>query len=272
MSSNRDRGGRRLQFTLRAALVATLLIALAFGWYSSMRSAEERIARLSKRLLGAEARLTLSQAHAQIRDEDGPKDGRPSNRSFSFAKLDGAKLRDATIAVRGNAFQRARFNDCDLQDATLEADGAAFSGAQFDNGNLANVKLTGGGSSFQVASFAGADLSGATLTADGASFQAASFAGADLSGAVLTCNGASFQGASLEGAKLIGARVVSTVPSFGGVHIDGVQFQGADLSMIDRSSLESCYFETPPNYDEKTRFPDGFDPVGQQWARVMSKD
>jgi len=237
-----------------------------------MRSAEERIARLSKRLQGAEDRLRLSEAHAQIRPEAGPKDDRPSNGFVSFAKLDRAKLRDATISVKGNAFQRARFNDCDLQDATLEADGAAFSGAQFDNANLANVKLTGGGCSFQVASFAGADLSGATLTASLASFQVASFAGADLSGAVIRCNGCSFQGASLEGAKLIGARLLCTLPSFGGAHIDGVQFQGADLSKVDRSSLESCYFQTPPKYDEKTRFPAGFDPVRQHWTRVTSEN
>ena len=272
MSSHRDRGGCRAQFTIRTALLATLLIALALGWYSSMRSARERFARLYRSLSGAEAKLRLCQSHAQVRDEVGPKEGRPSKGLLSFAKLDGAKLRDATISVKGMAFPRACFNDCDLRNATLEADGGAFQGAQFDNADLANVKLTGGGSSFQVASFAGADLSGATLTGGGASFQAASFAGADLSGAVLTGSGTSFQGASLEGAKLIGARVVCSEVSFGGVHIDGVQFQGADLSMIDRSSLESCYFKTPPNYDEKTRFPPGFDPVRQHWTRVMSKD
>jgi uncharacterized protein YjbI with pentapeptide repeats len=248
------------------------LIALGFKWYSSMRRAEERSALLYRLLSNAEAKERLYRSLAEVRDEIVPEEGSPLEGSPSFARLDGTDLRDATISVGGMAFPRACFNECDLRDATLEGDEGSFQGAQFDNANLANVELTGGGSAFQVASFAGADLSGATLTSSGSSFQGATFAGADLSGAVITCNHASFQEVSLEGAKLIGARVASSGTSFGGVHIDGAQFQGADLSMVDRYSLDGCHFKTPPEYDEKTRFPAGFDPVHQRWTLVTGGD
>ena len=60
--------------------------------------------------------------------------------------------------------------------------------------------------------------------------------------------------------------------SFQEANIDGTQFQGTDLSMLDHYSLESCYFNTPTNYDQTTRFPEGFDPASQRWKRGMSKD
>jgi uncharacterized protein YjbI with pentapeptide repeats len=244
VSGNRDRGKRRPQFTIRAALFATLLIALAFGWYLSERRADERIARLFARVNYAEAELQWSKSRNKTWSRDRSERKRPPNGVLSLAQLDGLNLRDASIVGGAGAFQRTSFNECDLENASLRGDGGAFQFARFDHANLVNIKLTGGGSSFQLASFVNADLSGA----------------------VLTGGAASFQGATFERAKLIGTQVLCSGSSFQLVNIDGAQFQGADLSMLDGHSLESCYFKTPPKYDERTRFPAGFDPAGQFWT------
>lgn len=101
-------------------------------------------------------------------------------------------------------------------------------------------------------------------------FQGASFAGADLSGTELSGGGSAFQNVSLEGAKLIGAKLRFGGAGFQGVNIDGAQFQGADLSTLEYFCFCSCYFDTPPAYDGKTRFPPRFDPIAQ--GRILVND
>lgn len=245
MRSDQGREGRRLQFTIRTLLVATVFVALVLGWYRTYRGNQELLQQLMR------AQSEIWRARSEIQREKSrtaldqiPK-GKGGNRGLSAVCLDGADLRG--ISINGGVFQVASFKGSDLRGATLIGGGASFQGARFDGANLANATLTGGGSSFQSASFVNADLANATLTGGGASFQAASF----------------------EGATLIDARViVPGVTDFQCVNIDGAQFQGADLSTIDPSALESCYFETPPRYNTKTKFPEGFDPAAQGWARA----
>jgi len=146
------------------------------------------------------------------------------------------------VPISGEHSQLASFRGSNLSGKTLTGNTSSFQGDLFENSNLANAKLLGGPSSFQGASFRNADLSGAVL------------AGA-------------FQCASFECAKLVDVQVtVSGSTEFQGVEIDKTQFQGADLSTINRLSLESCYFNDPPLYDEYTKFPKGFKPAQQGWV------
>ena len=234
-----DQGsGGRPQFTLRTALLAVLIVAVAFGWYKSVIEAHRENERLAERLRRAQSEIENAKRRAQWTQT--PRTKMSGKGRLSAVCLDGVNLRGITIS--GGTFQMASFKNCDLRGTTL----------------------IGGGSSFQCAEFDGADLRDATLTGAGASFQMASFAGADLSGAVVTGN---LQVASFAGAKLIGARIVaSSVVDFQNVNIDGAQFQGADLSTIDVNSLQGCYFYTPPVYDKKTLFPSGFNPRAQGWV------
>jgi hypothetical protein len=230
MSSDRDTRPRRLQFTIRSALLVTAVVALVLGWYRGQRRNDE----LLQRLWRAQSEISLQNSRTALYET--PKNQAFGEGGLSLACLDGANLRGMSIS--GGSFQRASFKKSDLRGTTLVGGGSSFQGAQFDNANLAKATLTGEDASFQLASFVGADLTGAVLMG-------------------------SFQGASFQGAKLIGARVVA---HFQAVNIDQAQFQQADLSRIDPRALESCYFDTPPRYDEKTKFPDGFNPARQGWA------
>jgi uncharacterized protein YjbI with pentapeptide repeats len=233
---------RRLRFTIRDALAATMLLTLAFGWNASHRQAQREHAQLVRRLAYIEAENSWAKDRAEI-FEDAKRRRTTAGPLLHAVDLTGANLRGLNIRGDDIAFQLAIFNKADLSKATLTG---SFQGAQFTGANLAGAKLTGGGSSFQLSSFAGADLTGATLTGGGSSFQASTFQGAKLIGARINCSGASFQA----------------------VNIDDAQFQGADLSALDPGSLESCHFNTPPTYDDKTRFPNGFDPAAQGWNRI----
>jgi uncharacterized protein YjbI with pentapeptide repeats len=230
--------GRRPQFTIRAVLVAIAFLALVLGWYSAVQRAEVTIRRLSMRAMHAEAELRARKLNDRFQDREAQR----NKRVLSRANLEGVNLRNTSIAVGASAFQRACFNHSDLESASLTGGASSFQYAQFDNANLVNATLTGGGASFSLASFDNANLSGAVLTGQ-------------------------FQGASFAGAKLIGTQFRGSELSFQAVNIDGAQFEGADLSAIRRYDLESCFFQTPPTYDEKTRFPEGFDPVVQLWTR-----
>ena len=99
-------------------------------------------------------------------------------------------------------------------------------------------------------------------------FQLASFVNADLTGAVLTGGGSSFQGSTFEGSKLVGARLLCSGASFQAVDVTGANFRGADISTLEAESLKSCYFQSPPRYDGKTKFPVGFDPVDEDMEVV----
>jgi uncharacterized protein YjbI with pentapeptide repeats len=238
--SDQDHTRRPPQFTVRTALVAMTFVALAFGWYVSMRRANLTIAQLQARARHARSESLANKFQARDLERDRSRVVRRPKGILSGANLDGANLRGISIVGDASAFQRTCFNNADRENASLSG---SFQYAQFDHANLVNATLTGDATAFQRSSFVNADLSGAVLTG---SFQVSSFAGA----------------------KLIGTRFLGSRVSFQGVNIDGAQFQGADLSAIHHQNLESCYFQAPPLYDEKTRFPDGFDPVAQLWGRA----
>lgn len=155
--------------------------------------------------------------------------------------LSGAKMKRVQLQRSGNAFQRANFSSAELDESVLEAGVSSFQGACFDDSSLTNARLTGGAASFQLASFANANLTGAVLNGN---FQVASF-----------------HNAVLRESKIIG--------SFQGCDISGASFVAADLTQVDRRSLESCYFSTPPDYSSKTRFPPGFNPNYAGWHKSL---
>ena len=66
-------------------------------------------------------------------------------------------------------------------------------------------------------------------------------------------------------ATLIGTRLSG---NFQAVNFSGAKLEAADLSAIARDDLASCYFKEPPTYDEKTKFPTGFDPAERSWRPV----
>ena len=233
----------RLRFTIRTALLAMVFVALVFGWYSSSERARRKNIRLSKRLLNLKAELESQSWRSEPNDErinrKAEHKGILSNAQFSRVNMQG-------VSISGE-FQSAEFESCILQDAKLSGGTSSFQFAKFNSCNLINAKLTGGGSAFQMSSFENSDLSGAVLIGGGTSFQRATF----------------------RGAKLIGTKIICPAGSaaFQMVNIDSVQFQGADLSAIDYRALESCFFDTPPSYNNSTQFPSGFDPAAQLWIR-----
>ena len=236
MNATATSAKRRFRFTLRALFAATLLIAAIFGWRASSQRAERRLAEMEMRTKYAEQELQ------RARDE-GASLGRiesDKSRVFWMADLEGAHWSGVIFHSPTNAFQRASLRNCLLEDARLSADTSSFQLARFDGARLARAKLVGGDCSFQHATFVGADLRAAVLQGGAASFQ-----------------GASFEGASLVDARLIG--------SFQLVNINEANFSGADLSAVSAESLASCYFQTAPTYDRRTRFPAGFDPAQHLW-------
>lgn len=240
MGADQNIEGRRPQFSIRTALLVFLIVALVFGWYKSVVEVHRKNEELQWQLLRAHSEIETAKSRAEFAQR--PKRRLSSKFGPSIVSFEGMNLRG--ISISGAQFQGSSFKDCDLRDATLIGGGASFQGAQFDGANLTNATLTGGGASFQQASFVGADLSGAVLTGN-------------------------LQGASFERAKLVGARVIVFSPvEFQCANIDGTHFQAADLSAIAPNALESCYFNAPPLYDEKTKFPAGFDPKAQGWSLV----
>ena len=112
------------------------------------------------------------------------------------------------------------------------------------------------------ADLTGADLSGANLT--GADFRGADLTGADLSGADLTgadLSGADLTGADLSGADLIGADLREA-------DLRGADLRGADLThwLWKNTDLKSA------RYDDKTQFPEDFDPVESGMKKASEGD
>ena len=243
MANNQNAGERRLQFSIRDALAVTIIVALAFGWHASTQRAEREMARLARQQAFAGLNKQGSDSRERLLKSMRTSGKTAQDGIFSGVDLSGAILRSATIDGRNNAFQGTVFNHCDLRDASLTG---SFQGAWFDNADLINAKLTGGSSSFQLSSFVNANLTGATLV-----------------GGPSSCQGSTFQGATL-----IGTRIVCSGASFQAVNIDAANFRHADLSTLEAESLKSCYFKTPPTYDDKTRFPKGFDASLEGWRRV----
>ena len=230
---------RRPRFSIFSLLMLMLLCAFLFAWRAADQRSQQQLLRQTTQLRYAEEEL--ARAREELVDRTSPNRVKP--RTLWRAQLDGAHLRDVTITSPTNAFQGAVLTNCDLENATLKGGVSSFQGAKFDNSVLRNAVLSGGGSSFQAATFVGADLTGVVLKGAGTSFQ-----------------GSSFENAILVRAKLVG--------SFQSVNISGAKFGGADLSSLERLSLESCYFKVPPTYNTATQFPDGFNPVTQQWQRT----
>ncbi|MFO0959612.1 MAG: pentapeptide repeat-containing protein [Isosphaeraceae bacterium] len=231
------------RISLRGLIYLIVLLALALGWFSAEQRAERERRRLEQSVRYAQEELDRARDELQ----DARRGLRPDRaRSFWEADLEGTNLAGMTIASPENAFQRASFRRCNLEGATLQGGGASFQSSRFDGAKLARASLKGGSASFQSASFDGADLTGATLAGGSASFQRASFEGATLVGATLSGN-------------------------FQVINISGARCEGADLSAITAGDLASAYFQEPPTYDGRTKFPTGFDPVERSWTRVESR-
>jgi uncharacterized protein YjbI with pentapeptide repeats len=220
--------------------ILILVISVVLAWVGNEMRFAAVIRSHMRTLQFAKSELErVEQELARLRQ--GKRQDR--TRAFWETDLEGTNLKGMTLKIPSNSFQKASFRNCDLKGATLEGAGAAFQLSRFDGAQLAGATLTGGGAAFQGSSFVGADLTGAILTGGSVSFQSATFASANL-----------------EGAKLSG--------SFQAATIDSARFEGADLSGIASQDLASCIFGTPPTYDGKTIFPDGFDPVANMWRKV----
>ncbi len=232
---------RGFRFTIREVLLLTLLIAVAFGWRHSSERSARQLRDLQRRITHAKYAADFDASREEVQSRKAPSVWKKGlQQKFSYLTLDGVNLQGVSINGGDQSFQSAALVNCNLSGATLDG---TFQGARFDGSNLAGAKLGSGRASFQMSSFVDVDMTGATLQGGGSSFQGASFAGANLTDAAILCSGASFQA----------------------VKVDGVSFQGADLSRLDHGALESCYFQTPPMYDERTRFPADFDPVEAGW-------
>lgn len=229
----------RPQLIVLAVFVLMMPVVVGIGWIWSLQGVQRRLTEQEQQLRYAQEEL--QRARDQVGELSRTRES--DRRAFWQTAFDGADLSGATIILPGNAFQRASFQDGNLENTTLQAGRSAFQFARFDRANLRNATLTGEDASFQEATFAGADLTGSQLNGGTSSFQRASFENADLSGARLAGN---FQFANLSGARL----------------------EGADLSLLDGSSLGSCYFDQPPTYNDETRFPTGFDPEVSLWKRT----
>ncbi len=247
MNDNRQQpGSNRRRITIRSLLALTLIVAIGFGWINAVKRAEshrDEVWRIQQRLLAANEQLELRDV------AEKPQPGTRRHRFLYETNLEGNDFRGVNISAGPSAFQKTWLVDSQLQNTIIVAGTSSFQRARFDHANLQNAQLTGGGASFQLASFAGADLRNASLTGGGASFQCASLRDANLDGATINCpvNSSSFQL----------------------VDIDSASFRHADLSAIRAEDLESCYFFTPPMYDDKTRFPAGFDPAAVGWKLVQ---
>ena len=141
--------------------------------------------------------------------------------------------------IQEGTLSRANLKGYDLQDHYLpEAD---LTKANLTGANLAKANLEG-------ADLTRATLEGAVLTEvklKGAILIKADLSGANLSGANL--NGANLSGASLRGANLIGA------------NLSGTNLSGANRPL---AKLPEAI------YDNKTKWPDGFDPVSAGATKV----
>jgi uncharacterized protein YjbI with pentapeptide repeats len=238
MLPDRNTPGER-RFKLSTLFGSVALLAFAVAWYTSTERERTRNAMLAQQLSNAQSQIKLAESRAEIQSP-AASNGAPNAKGvLSEARFEGVNLRGATIQGGESAFQRTVFDNSDLSSASLSGGGASFQGARFKNANLKNAKLTGGGSSFQLAIFENADLSAAILTGN-------------------------LQGISLRGANCTGATIKG---SFQGANIDSAGFSSADLSAIRSDDLASCYFETSPTYDKKTKFPDGFDPIAHGWKK-----
>jgi uncharacterized protein YjbI with pentapeptide repeats len=232
------------RFKLSTVLTWMTIFALLIAWYRSLEDQRAATARLTQQLLNAQGQIMAAEQRGEAQVELHSGSERTRNRVFAIPKFEGVSLRDMVIQGGTSSFQLTSFDNSDLTGTSLTGGGASFQEASFKNTILRNAKLVGGASSFQLAVFENADLSGATLVGN-------------------------LQSLSLKNATCVSATIQG---SFQGANIDGAQFEGADLTGIERSALSSCYFATPPSYDAKTKFPDGFNPREQGWKLTANSE
>lgn len=223
----------------RDSIIVCLALVLVIGaglllWSDVLsRRRERRLQEQAQQYFENEKRRSRPQARKVEQTQEDREAG-----AGDWSKF---RLRGVTLRRPGNAFQKADFTAAVLDDATLEAGTASFQLANFDKASLRNAKLVGGPSSFQEATFVGADLTAARLAGN-------------------------FQLASFEEAVLVRAKWSG---SFQLCNISGAHFAGADLSEIEKSALESCYFKESPTYRSDTTFPADFDPSSQGWRFIQ---
>ncbi|ANI91255.1 Uncharacterized protein in mobD 3'region [Dietzia timorensis] len=174
------------------------------------------------------------------------------------SRILGAHLDTSAIATKrtSHSFAEESWSRLDLSDANLseaslmrvDLSGAALTSADLSGANLIGANLSG-------ANLIGADLSGANLL--NADLSGARLLIADLSGARLMS--ADLSGARLKRADLVGARLVRA--NLIGADLSDARLKRADLSGARLSDAGSFVAElTSAQYDENTKFPDGFDP------------
>lgn len=160
--------------------------------------------------------------------------------SLAKAKLSVAKLNKANLS-------NADLTEADLKEADLSE--ASLMGAKLSRANLFGASLPR--AIISNADLAGANLVEATLT--GVTLSGSNLLGANLSGADLVWAqlvGAEFIKSELSGAYLTGADL--TDADFSGANLSAADIYGA---VLDGVKLKGAM------YSNKTRWPDGFDPI-----------
>ena len=199
-----------------------------------------------------------------------------NERMLKGANLSDSVWEDMLIPGMDSSFQETDFTHARLKGIQLigRASGA-FQKAIFDGAFLESANLLGGVSAFQEARFDNASITNSSLGGDASAFQTASFKGAKFHSSKLTGSGPAFQKANFDDAKVVKTVIVCNSPTaFQGVRLNNAEFIEADLSSIDAQALASCEFDkaTPPRYDAKTKFPEGFDPEEEGWKLISATE
>jgi hypothetical protein len=101
---------RRSQFTIRTALLAMLVLAMAFVWYKSAVVTERKNDGLMQRLYRAHSEIRNAKSRAEF--DQRAKGSMSGRRGLSNVRLDGMNLRG--ISINGALFQVSSFKNCDL--------------------------------------------------------------------------------------------------------------------------------------------------------------
>ena len=176
----------------------------------------------------------------------------------------------ATVAVlrRGDVQAWNGLSEVDRQTA------GPFRGLSLSGLKLDGIQLTG---YLRHLDFEGTDFSRSSLVRAGlqhARVNGCSFEDADLSEVLGIF--ATFHSANLQSAKLVGARVTRATfrnanlqgADLTGAEVLGTNFSSADLRRATLVGLQTGDYQgVPTRFDERTQFPDGFEP-GDGWRRA----
>lgn len=177
--------------------------------------------------------------------------------TLTYVYLEGTDLRGANLknaSLASSYLIKAHLNHASLQYANLEH-------VKMSNANLSNASLKGAymvSAMLQKTILVEAHLEEATLVnalLQMANMEKAHLEGADLRSATLS--GANLKNAHLEGAHLETALLNDT--QLEGAHLEGAHLKKTNL---EKAHLEGAF------YDEKTVFPEGFDPQTHGIERV----